>query len=98
MEIISTHKIAFFSIAVGKDPVYFNSVQRYFPYNKENFGQDYDVDFYVFETAFIGTNLIANYGNQRKHIRIKEKINAFGIWFLGKNNLSNLPQSFFIVL
>jgi hypothetical protein len=25
-----THKIALFTIAVGKDPVYFNSVRRYF--------------------------------------------------------------------
>jgi hypothetical protein len=48
MEIISTHKIALFTIAVGKDPVYFNSVQRYFPYNKENFVQNNDVDYYVF--------------------------------------------------
>jgi glycosyltransferase involved in cell wall biosynthesis len=48
MEITTTHKIALFIVAVGKDPIYFNSVQRYFPYNKENFGQDYDVDYYVF--------------------------------------------------
>jgi glycosyltransferase involved in cell wall biosynthesis len=45
---IHRNKIALFTIAVGKDPIYFDSVQRYFPYNKENFGQDHDVDYYVF--------------------------------------------------
>ncbi|WP_298654081.1 hypothetical protein [uncultured Proteiniphilum sp.] len=48
MEDISIYKIALFTIAVGKDPIYFNSVRRYFPYNKMNFGQDLDLDYYVF--------------------------------------------------
>jgi glycosyltransferase involved in cell wall biosynthesis len=48
MNIKSTHKIALFTVAVGKDLIYFHSVQRYFPYNKENFGQCHDVDYYVF--------------------------------------------------
>jgi|GEM_PF-6601439 Glycosyltransferases, probably involved in cell wall biogenesis len=47
MKNISIYKIALFTIAVGKDPIYFNSVRRYFPYNKINFGQDLDVDYYV---------------------------------------------------
>ncbi|RNC67093.1 hypothetical protein [Proteiniphilum sp. X52] len=45
---ISIYRIALFTIAVGKDPIYFNSVRRYFPYNKANFGQNLDVDYYVF--------------------------------------------------
>jgi glycosyltransferase involved in cell wall biosynthesis len=39
------NKIALFSMAVGKDRIYFDSVRRYFPYNRENFGQDEDVDY-----------------------------------------------------
>ena len=35
-------------MAVGKDPTYFQSARRYFPYNKENFGQGNDVDYYLF--------------------------------------------------
>jgi len=42
------NKIALFTLAVGKDPVYFNSVRRYFPYNKEYFGQNRDVDYLLF--------------------------------------------------
>ena len=45
---ITPNKIALFTIAVGKDPIYFQSVRRYFPYNKENFGQDNDVDYFLF--------------------------------------------------
>ncbi|MCC8146273.1 MAG: glycosyltransferase [Bacteroidales bacterium] len=41
-------KIALFTMAVGKDPIYFESVGRYFPYNKKYFRQDNTVDFYVF--------------------------------------------------
>jgi hypothetical protein len=48
MKKVSEHKIALFTIAVGKDPIYLNSVFRYFPYNRENFGQNFDVDYYVF--------------------------------------------------
>lgn len=40
--------IALFTIAVGKDPVYFDSVRRYFPYNKKYFGQDHEVDYFLF--------------------------------------------------
>lgn len=43
-----TKKIALFTMAVGKDPIYFESVGRYFPYNKKYFGQNNAVDFYVF--------------------------------------------------
>jgi glycosyltransferase involved in cell wall biosynthesis len=39
--------IALFTIAVGKDPVYFNSVRRYLPYNNVNFGGDNLVDFFL---------------------------------------------------
>jgi len=42
------NKIALFTLAVGEDPVYFNSVRRYFPYNRENFGQDKNVDYFLF--------------------------------------------------
>jgi hypothetical protein len=48
MKDIATYKIALFTIAVGKDIIYFDSVRRYFPYNKANFGQDFDVDYYLF--------------------------------------------------
>ena len=48
METAFIYKIALFTIAVGKDPIYFDSVCRYFPYNRENFGQNQDVDYYVF--------------------------------------------------
>jgi hypothetical protein len=41
-------KIALFTIAVGKDPVYFESVKRYLPYNKKYFGQNHNVDYYLF--------------------------------------------------
>lgn len=41
-------KILLFTIAVGDDPVYFNSVQRYLSYNKTNFGQNYNVDYLLF--------------------------------------------------
>ena len=40
------NKITLFTIAEGKDPVYFLSVRQYFPfYNKENFGQDEAMDY-----------------------------------------------------
>ena len=48
MRNLPEYKIALFTIAVGEDPVYFDSVRRYFPYNKKNFGQNFDVDYYVF--------------------------------------------------
>ena len=35
-------------MAVGKDPIYFQSVRRYFPYNKESLEQDNDVDYFLF--------------------------------------------------
>jgi hypothetical protein len=41
-------KIGLFTIAVGKDPVYFESVRRYFPYNREYFGQNREVDYFLF--------------------------------------------------
>lgn len=41
-------KIALFTMAVGKDPIYFESVGRYYPYNKKYFAQNNAVDFYVF--------------------------------------------------
>ncbi|MDR1503600.1 MAG: hypothetical protein LBT43_14230 [Prevotella sp.] len=41
-------KIALFTIAVGRDRIYFDSVVRYYPYNKKNFGQSNDMDFYLF--------------------------------------------------
>lgn len=41
-------KIALFTIAIGKDPIYFDSVKRYFPYNKKYFGQKCDVDYFLF--------------------------------------------------
>lgn len=42
------HRIALFTIAVGKDRHYFDSVRKFLPYNKEYFGQDYPVDFILF--------------------------------------------------
>ncbi len=42
------NKIALFTIAVGKDSIYFHSVQRYFSYNRENLGQNESVDFFLF--------------------------------------------------
>jgi len=42
------NKIALFSMAVGKDPVYFDSVRRYFPYNKKYFEQNHSVDYFLF--------------------------------------------------
>jgi hypothetical protein len=41
-------KIALFTIAVGKDSYYFESIRRYLPYNKKYFGQDYPVDYLLF--------------------------------------------------
>lgn len=41
-------KIALFTIAVGTDRIYFDSVKRYLPYNRKYFGQKYDMDFYLF--------------------------------------------------
>lgn len=41
-------RIALFTIAVGKDPIYFDSVKRYFPYNKKYFGQENSVDYFLF--------------------------------------------------
>ncbi|MDR2407694.1 MAG: glycosyltransferase [Bacteroidales bacterium] len=42
------NKIAIFTIAVGNDSIYFDSVRRYFPYNREYFGQNQEVDYYLF--------------------------------------------------
>jgi hypothetical protein len=42
------NKIALFTIAVGNDRIYFDSVRRYFPYNKKYFGQNQDVDYFLF--------------------------------------------------
>jgi hypothetical protein len=42
------NKIALFTIAVGNDRIYFNSVHRYFPYNKKYFGQNQAVDYFLF--------------------------------------------------
>jgi radical SAM protein with 4Fe4S-binding SPASM domain len=41
-------KIGLFTIAVGKDPVYFESVRRYLPYNRKYFGQSREVDYFLF--------------------------------------------------
>ncbi|GHT19410.1 hypothetical protein AGMMS4957_03680 [Bacteroidia bacterium] len=41
------HKVALFTMAVGNDAIYFESVRRYFPYNKEYFGQNQDVDYFL---------------------------------------------------
>ncbi|GHU61903.1 hypothetical protein FACS1894123_01980 [Bacteroidia bacterium] len=41
-------KIALFTMAVGQDLIYFESVRRYFPYNRKYFGQDYPVDYFLF--------------------------------------------------
>ena len=41
-------KRALFTMAVGEDRIYFDSVARYFPYNTKYFGQDYDVDYFLF--------------------------------------------------
>jgi hypothetical protein len=41
-------KIALFTIAVGKDSVYFDSVRRYLPYNRQHFDQGCDVDYILF--------------------------------------------------
>jgi hypothetical protein len=42
------NKIALFTIAVGKDRIYFDSVRRYFPYNQQYFGQNQEVDYLLF--------------------------------------------------
>ncbi len=42
------NKIALFTIALGDDPIYFNSVRRYLPYNKKYFAQNHEVVFFVF--------------------------------------------------
>jgi hypothetical protein len=42
------NKIALFTIAVGNDRIYFDSAARYFPYNKKYFGQNRDVDYFLF--------------------------------------------------
>jgi hypothetical protein len=42
------NKIALFTIAVGNDRTYFDSVHRYFPYNKKYFGQNQDMDYLLF--------------------------------------------------
>jgi hypothetical protein len=42
------NKIAIFTIAVGNDSIYFDSIRRYFPYNREYFGQNQEVDYYLF--------------------------------------------------
>jgi glycosyltransferase involved in cell wall biosynthesis len=42
------NKVAFFTIAVGQDSIYFDSVRRYFPYNKKYFGQNQNVDYLLF--------------------------------------------------
>jgi hypothetical protein len=41
-------KIALFTIAVGKDRIYFDSVERYLPYNKKYFGQNHDICYLLF--------------------------------------------------
>jgi glycosyltransferase involved in cell wall biosynthesis len=41
-------KIALFTIAAGKDSVYFDSVRRYFTYNRKYFGQNQEVDYFLF--------------------------------------------------
>ena len=45
---LSMKKIALFTIAVGEDRIYFDSVARYFPYNKKYFGQNHEMDYYLF--------------------------------------------------
>ena len=45
---MATNKIALFTMAVGQDPTYFQSARRYLPYNKENFGQGEEVDYFLF--------------------------------------------------
>ena len=41
-------QIALFTMALGKDRIYFDSAARYFPYNKKYFGQNNNVDYYLF--------------------------------------------------
>lgn len=41
-------KILLYTMAVGEDLIYFKSVNRYFPYNKKYFGQNYNVDYLLF--------------------------------------------------
>lgn len=41
-------KIALCTLAAGKDRIYFDSVKRYYPYNKQYFIADRDVDFLLF--------------------------------------------------
>jgi hypothetical protein len=48
MKDTSTHRVALFTIAVGEDPIYFDSVRRYFPYNQEYFGQNQTMDYFLF--------------------------------------------------
>jgi hypothetical protein len=37
-----------FTIATGKDSIYFDSVRRYFPYNRKYFSQNQDIDYFLF--------------------------------------------------
>jgi hypothetical protein len=69
-------KVALFTIVVGKDPIYFNSVRRYFPYNREYFGQNQNVNYFLFtdreETieGFVNicsTNLLTLYSIYKKN-------------------------------
>lgn len=41
-------KIALFTMAAGRDRIYFDSVARYFPYNEKYFGQNHEVDYFLF--------------------------------------------------
>lgn len=42
------NRVALFTIAVGKNPIYFDSVKKYFPYNKKYFGHENNVDYFLF--------------------------------------------------
>ncbi|MCC8145993.1 MAG: hypothetical protein LIO93_06065, partial [Bacteroidales bacterium] len=44
----NTMKIALFTMAIGEDCIYFDSVNHYFPYNKKYFGQDFPIDYFLF--------------------------------------------------
>jgi len=83
------NKIALFTLAVGKDPVYFNSVRRYFPYNRENFGQDKEVDYFLFTDRHESIDGICNipcqpsvwpYTTLLKNNIIFDYLNEKGLW------------------
>lgn len=82
-------KIALCTIATGKDPIYFESVKRYLPYNREYFMNGRDVDFLLFtdqSEAIDGVQshpyqgILWPYSPMLKNNVIGEHFDQFNLW------------------